>query len=84
MEKLENQTLYRCDKCGEVFTLESCCKHHEENCDGERRGKLAAQELNDLIRDIAHERRIEIQADGSDIIGAYYDTEKKCIELSFY
>lgn len=81
MEKLENQTLYRCDKCGEVFTLESCCKHHEENCDGEKRGKLAANELNDLIYDITNERRIEILAGNMQINGACYDVERKRIVL---
>lgn len=82
MEKLENQTLYRCDKCGEIFTFESCCKHHEENCDGELRGKLAAQELNDLMRDITRERRIEIFAPGDwSVIEAHYNSDKKRIEL---
>lgn len=82
MEKLENRTLYRCEKCGETFEIEDCCKVHEDNCDGERRGKLAAEELNDLIRDIRRERGIKIFApNDDDVIEAYYDADKKRIEL---
>ena len=82
MEKLENQTLYRCDKCGEIFEIEECCKHHEENCDGESRGKLVAAELNGLIRDITRERHIKIFAPGGwNVIEAHYNADKKCIEL---
>lgn len=82
MEKLENRTLYRCEKCGEIFEIEDCCKAHEDNCDGERRGKLAAEELNDLIRDIRRERGIKIFApNDDDVIEAYYNAEKKRIEL---
>lgn len=82
MEKLENRTLYRCEKCGETFEIEDCCKAHEDNCDGERRGKLAAEELNDLIRDIRRERGIKIFAPNDDgVIEAYYNAEKKRIEL---
>lgn len=82
MEKLENRTLYRCEKCGEIFEIEDCGKVHEDNCDGERRGKLAAEELNDLIRDIRRERGIKIFApNDDDVIEAYYNAEKKRIEL---
>lgn len=82
MEKLENRTLYRCEKCGETFEIEDCCKVHEDNCDGYSRGKYAAEELNDLMRDIILERRIKIFApDGDCVIEAYYDADKKRIEL---
>lgn len=82
MEKLENRTLYRCEKCGETFEIEDCCKVHEDNCDGYSRGKYAAEELNDLMRDIILERRIKIFAPNEDsVIEAYYNAEKKRIEL---
>ena len=82
MEKLENRTLYRCEKCGEIFEIEDCCKAHEAACDGESRGKLAAEELNDLMRDIMRERGIKIFApNDDDVIEAYYNAEKKRIEL---
>lgn len=82
MEKLENRTLYRCEKCGEIFEIEDCCKVHEAACDGESRGKLAAEELNDLMRDIGSERGIKIFApNGDGVIEAYYNAEKKRIEL---
>lgn len=82
MEKLENRTLYRCEKCGEIFEIEDCCKAHEAACDGESRGKLAAEELNDLMRDIRRERGIKIFAPNEDsVIEAYYNAEKKRIEL---
>lgn len=82
MEKLENRTLYRCEKCGETFEIEDCCKVHEDNCDGYSRGKYAAEELNDLMRDIILERRIKIFAPNEDsVIEAYYDADKKRIEL---
>lgn len=85
MEKKENQTLYLCEKCGAVFTLEECCRVHEENCDGEKTGKLAAKELNDLMREIYFERNIDIRTRfGKGVLEAQYDSDNKCIVLVTY
>lgn len=82
MEKIENKTVYRCEKCGAVFTLEECCRVHEENCDGEKTGKLAAKELNDLMREICFERNIDIRTRRSmRAVEAQYDSDNKCIVL---
>lgn len=82
MEKKENQTLYLCEKCGAVFTLEECCRVHEENCDGEKTGKLAAKELTDLMREIYFERNIAIKTRrGIEVVEAQYDSDNKCIVL---
>lgn len=85
MEKIENKTVYRCEKCGAVFTLEECCRVHEENCDGEKTGKLAAKELTDLMREIYFERDIDIRTRrGMRVVEAQYDSDNKCIVLVTY
>lgn len=82
MGKKENQTLYLCEKCGAVFTLEECCRVHEENCDGEKTGKLAAKELTDLMREIYFERNIDIRTRRNmRVVEAQYDSDNKCIVL---
>lgn len=85
MEKIENKTVYRCEKCGALFSNEKCCLTHEENCDGERMGKLAAKELTDLMREIYFERDIDIRTRrGMRVVEAQYDSDNKCIVLVTY
>ena len=85
MEKRTGETLYVCEKCGAYYLNEECCRAHEKDCDGERQGNIAAQELTDKLQEIRYERGIELVAqDGGRVCEAVYDKELKHIVITSF
>ena len=83
--KTTTETIYTCEKCGNMFFFEDACRAHEQECDGVARGRRLANELTSVLKRIKFGENMDVQTqDGKSILKAVYDEEWRCIVLTYF
>ncbi|MFR1565527.1 MAG: hypothetical protein ACLSUT_03720 [Christensenellales bacterium] len=83
--KTTTETIYTCEKCGNMFFFEDACRAHEQECDGVARGRRLANELTSVLKRIKFDENMDVQTpEGNSALEAVYDKEtRKIVIISF-